>query len=233
MILFVIGTLCLVAFMAWGTYRTTQVLSLLPPGVNPLLLPAENGLRLILVLMCVGLGWSSGVSPVQLGWVSVEPGRDLGLGLAVGAVVALIVPPLTQLVVRWFGPQVYSPLVVKSIMPRNRRQWALVPAALVSAVLLEELLFRSLLLGGFAVFAPPFLLASIWSLAFGALHWPQGIFGAVVAAALGGLLSALFLGTGGLLAPFVAHYVINLVQLVLAARDKAWLDGYSSVRAEM
>ena len=93
---------------------------------------------------------------------------------------------------------------------------------------MEELLFRSLLLGGFGTFAPPALLAVAWSLVFGAMHLPQGSLGIVVAAALGLLLSALFLLTGGLLAPFVAHYVINLVQLIWASFDRSWLENYSN-----
>ncbi len=60
------------------------------------------------------------------------------------------------------------------------------------------------------------------------MHLPQGALGIVVAAALGVLLSALFLATSSLLAPFIAHYIINFLQLVWASKDKSWLESYAA-----
>jgi membrane protease YdiL (CAAX protease family) len=59
------------------------------------------------------------------------------------------------------------------------------------------------------------------------MHSPQGALGMIVAAMLGVLLSVLFLATQNLIAPFVAHYCINLVQLVWATRDKTFPLGLS------
>jgi membrane protease YdiL (CAAX protease family) len=56
------------------------------------------------------------------------------------------------------------------------------------------------------------------------MHLPQGALGIVVAAALGLLFSWLFLATQSLVAPSIAHYLINLLQLVWASREKAWLE---------
>jgi membrane protease YdiL (CAAX protease family) len=224
MTLFVVGTLFILAFLCWATYRTAVFLRQVRPAFNLLLLPAENLLRLALIAICVWLAQQSGQPYVQFGWSAAQPARDVLAGFAVGIFVALLLPPLTQWAIARFGAQVYSPVVVRSILPRNRREWVLVPLALVPSVFLEELLFRSLLLGGFAILAPPFLLAMIWSILFGAMHLPQGALGIVVAALLGLLLSALFLATASLVAPIIAHYVINLLQLVAASKDKSWLE---------
>jgi membrane protease YdiL (CAAX protease family) len=221
---FVLGTLALLAFLAWGTWRTALVLRTITPNFNLLLLPAENVLRVGIILLCVFLARLSGQSLAQFGWQSLDLSRDLLAGFFIGVVVALSMPPLTHWAIARFGAAIYSPIVVQSILPRNRREWFLVPLALAPAVFLEELLFRSLLLGGFGSFAPPILLALVWSIAFGAMHLPQGALGIIVAAALGLLLSVLFLATQSLLAPTLAHYFINLLQLVWASRDKSFLE---------
>jgi membrane protease YdiL (CAAX protease family) len=228
MTIFVIGTLLLLAFLAWGTWRTAQALRDFTPDFNLLLLPIENILRVGLIGACLSLAYFSGQSFAQFGWQSLDLSRDLLAGCFIGIVCALSVPPLMRGAIARFGAAVYSPIVVQSILPRNQREWLLVPLALIPAVLLEELLFRSLLLGGFGAFAPPLLLALVWSMLFGAMHLPQGMLGIVVAAALGMLLSILFLATQSLIAPFIAHYIINLLQLVWAARDKSFGEKWSA-----
>lgn len=229
MIAFVIGTLLILAFLVWGTYRTAQFLNQFPTNVNLLLLPEENILRLFLLAVCLWLGRGSGLAYAQLGWISFDPGRDAAVGLFAGTILAVVLPPFTQWAVKRFGREVYSPVVVRSILPRSRREWLFVPPILLSAVLLEELLFRSFLLGGFGSFAPPVLLALIWSIFFGAMHLPQGSLGVFVATLLGLFLSGLFLATTSLLAPVIAHYLINLLQLIWASLDKSWLQSYGDV----
>lgn len=223
---FVLGTLSILFFLAWGTYQTALYLRQVALTFNPLLTPAENVLRVTLIAVCVWLGAMSGLPKQALGWQTEDPARDVTLGLAVGIITAIMIPILTQIAIKNWGPQVYSPVVVRSVLPRTRSEWLLVSLALVGAVVLEELLFRSLLLGGFGQLAPPALLAVVWSVLFGAMHMPQGSLGIVVAAVMGLLLSALFLGTMSVLAPLIAHYVINLLQLVWASLDRGWLDRY-------
>ena len=226
MIIFIAGTLVLLVFICWSTFRSAIYLRAIRPTFNLLLLPAENAARLLLIAICIWLAQTSGQPYIRFGWGFAEPTRDLAIGFAIGIMVALILPNLTQLAIARFGPQIYSSIVIRSILPRNPGEGLLVPLALVGAVLLEELLFRALLLGGFAFFAPPLALAVLWSILFGVMHLPQGLLGIVVAALLGLLLSVLFLATASLLAPFVAHYIINLVQIFRASRDKSWLESY-------
>ncbi len=105
MILFIFGTLAILVFLTWGTYQTAVYLRQVPIRFNLLLLPAENALRLVLIVSCILLAQASGLSYAQLGWQISLP-RDLIVGLGLGLFVALIVPPLTQLVVSRFGKQI-------------------------------------------------------------------------------------------------------------------------------
>jgi membrane protease YdiL (CAAX protease family) len=222
MLLFILGTLTLLIFLAWATYRSALVLREIATQVNVLLMPAENVMRLGLLGVCFLLARASGLPDAQFGWNTTNLVQHIWLGVMVGAIVAISVPLLTRWAIAQFGKRIYSPIVVQSIMPRRPIEWLWIPLALIPAVALEEILFRSLLLGGFASFAPPFLLAVVWSLIFGAMHAPQGTLGIVVASALGLLLSAMFLSTQNIFAPIVAHYTINLGQLVWASRDRYW-----------
>lgn len=222
--LFVTGTLALTALIGYNTYLSAQLLRRWRPAQNLLLLPGENLIRLLLIALCIGLGWLSGLEPSQLGWVWPDDAAPLLRGLAWGAVLALVFAGLTLWIVRRTGQRFYSPVVVQAIVPRSRGELVWVCLAMVPVVLLEELLFRSLLLGGLAPVLPVPLLVIGWSLFFGLLHSPQGVWG-MVGAGLGGvLLSWLFLREGTLVTPVVAHYVTNIVQLIQAMRLRATLE---------
>jgi membrane protease YdiL (CAAX protease family) len=222
--LFVAGTLALTALIGYNTYLSAQLLRRWRPAQNLLLLPAENLLRLLLIGLCIGLGWLSGLEPGQLGWVWPAGPGPLFRGLVWGGVLALAFAASTFWIVRRTGQRFYSPVVVQAIVPRNRGELVLVCLAMAPVVLLEELLFRSLLLGGLAPVLPLPWLVIGWSLFFGLLHSPQGLWG-MVGAGLGGmLLSWLFLREGTLVTPLVAHYVTNIVQLIQAMRLRGALE---------
>jgi membrane protease YdiL (CAAX protease family) len=222
---FVAGTLVLLAFVCWATYRTAQLLREIPLDFNLLLLPAENLLRLILIAVCLALGVVSSLPFARLGWASLLV-DDFLIGLAIGTVTQIVVNIATDWAIVRFGRGIYSPRVVLSVLPRSRTELVLVPLAFIPAVALEELLFRSLLLGGFSVFAPPLLLALVLSALFGAMHAPQGSLGIVVATGLGFLLSLLFLWRASLWPCLVAHYVINLLQVAKGVREREWLESF-------
>jgi membrane protease YdiL (CAAX protease family) len=214
--LFVAGTLALTAFITWATYRSAQVLRQMQVDFNLLLLPAENLLRVGLVVACLILGWASGLSREQFGWASHAPLADLVIGLAVGVLAQVTLNALTNWAISRFGPGIYSPVVILAILPRSREEWAPVLLALFPAVLVEELLFRSLLLGGLAVVWPVPVLIAGTALLFGWMHSPQGWLGMIMTCAASLLFAALFLWRGSLLPPLVAHYVVNVLQLVIA-----------------
>jgi membrane protease YdiL (CAAX protease family) len=229
------GSLGLLAFLCWATYRSGLLLLAVDIPFNVLTAPPEVLARLALIAVCVGLGLVSGLPWTQLGWASADPVLDVALGLAVGV---LIQVPLnlaagwairTETLARWRS-RLYDPRVVLLILPRNRRQWITVPLAFVSAVVLEELLFRSLLVGGLSTVAPALLLAAACALVFGLVHWPQGVLGVVATAVAGFLLAVLFLARGSLLPPLVAHYVVNILQVVLASRQREALTNLAKAR---
>ncbi len=222
--LFVAGALALTAFISWATYRSAQVLRQVQVDFNLLLLPAENLLRVGIVIVCLILGWASGLPREQLGWISRDPLADLAIGLAIGVVAQVILNALTDWAISRFGPDIYSPVVILSILPRSREEWGPVLLALFPAVLVEELLFRSLLLGGLAAAWPAPALIVGTALLFGWMHSPQGRLGMIMTTAVSLLLATLFLWRGSLLPPLVAHYAVNLLQLVTAHRRRDELE---------
>lgn len=214
--LFVILTLLLVGFVGYGTYRTAQILPDWPADQNPLLHPAETVLRLFMIFVCIGLGFLSGQSRATLGWQAPEPLAQIAWGTLWGLLIALVYIVSTRWVIAASGGRYYTPTIVRVIVPRNNQQLAAIAVVMVSIVLLEELLFRSLLLGGFAPLLPPWMLLALAGIIFGLMHSPQGWWG-MIAIALGGvLLGMMFIGQQSLLMPSVAHYVANMVQISYA-----------------
>lgn len=221
--LFVTGTSALIAAIAYLTYRSAQLLKEFEVPFNLMLSPAENAFRLVLIAVCLALGWLSGLPPAQFGWTLQNAAGDVFIGIALGIAIQAILHPLTRWAVDRFGKDVYSPIVVLNILPQAPREWVLVPLALAPAALVEELLFHSLLLGGLSVLWPALSLAIVSSVLFGVMHTPQGPLGIFVTGAVGFMLSLVFLQRWSLLAVFAAHYTINVLQLLRATREREWL----------
>ena len=226
--LFVVGSLALTAGLAWATYQSGRLLRSLPMRENLLLAPVENAVKGALVLVCVGLALMSGASAEQLGWAPQHPLRDVGLGIILGLLTQLVANSVTLLAIKWWGKEIYSPVVMRNIMPRTRAEWVLVPAALALAVLLEELLFRSLLVGALGQSLPVWVLAVMFAAVFGLMHSPQGSLGIIMTGIMGFWLSALFIWSGSLLLPLTAHYAINFLQLLKAQDRREWLEEYEN-----
>ncbi len=216
--IFVVLTLALVTFISYGTYATAQLLRSWQPDRNLLLLPAENLSRLLLIAFCLVLGLISGAPPAQLGWVFAAVGSQLFWGAIWGAGLALFFYLSTQWLIARTDKRFYSSAVVQAITPHSRQELFLVLVAMVPVVLLEELLFRSLLIGGLASVLPTSLLVIGWSVLFGLLHAPQGLWGMAGAGAAGLLLGILFVWQGSILLPIAAHYVTNGLQIIQAMR---------------
>lgn len=216
--IFTLLALALVAFIGYGTYATARLLRTWRPDRNLLLLPAENLLRLVLIGVCIILGYLSGLPPTELGWRFPQVGQQLLWGVVWGVMLALFFYGSTQWLVRSTGQRFYSSVVIQAITPKDARELLLVLLAMAPVVLLEELLFRSLLIGGFAHLVSLPLLVIGWSVIFGLLHSPQGPWGMVGAGMGGLLLSLLFVMEGSLLLPLVAHYVTNALQVIQAMR---------------
>ena len=216
--IFVALTLALTLFIAYGAYRTAQLLRTWRPESNLLLRPAEIILRAVLIALCISLGSLSGLEPVRLGWVLTDLPRQVVTGMIWGGGMALFFYLTTRWLVTRTGRQFYSDSVLAAIIPRHAGELIPIALAMLLVVTLEELLFRSLLLGGLApIIAAPALLA-ITSLGFGLLHSPQGTWGMLGAGLAGFLLGAIFLREDSLIVPLVAHYVTNMFQIIQAMR---------------
>ena len=116
------------------------------------------------------------------------------------------------------GTRLYSKTFAEMIVPRTQREFYLIAGALIFVVILEELLFRSLLIGGLSPLLPVWVLIIFTSIVFGVLHLPQGAWGIVGATIAGAIFGVLFLYEHSLLAPIVAHYVANMIQIMLVLR---------------
>lgn len=225
-LLFVFGSLGLTVALAWATYQSGRLLRAVPVRENLLLAPVENIVKVGLILICVLLGALSGASFAQLGWTFDNIWRDLGLGIALGMATQVLANAVTMVAIKVWGKEIYSPVVMLNIMPRTRPEWILVPAAMGVAVLLEEVLFRSLLIGGLSASVPVPILVLGFAAIFGLMHSPQGNLGVIMTGLMGLWLSILFVWSGSIILPLTAHYVINLLQLFKAQDKRAWLDSY-------
>jgi membrane protease YdiL (CAAX protease family) len=216
--IFAAGVAALIAFVSYTTVRSGLALRSWTPRTNLLLSLPDNIARLAMLALCILLGLTVGPGPEALGW-SVSPsrlGQDLVLGVASGLVMAAALNLGGQLAVRRWGPEVFSSKLLQCMLPINGKEWAGVLLALLPAAALEEMIFRSLPLGGLAWLVPPWWLLWPLALLFGFLHWPQGGWGVAGAAISAVMLSLLFLATGGIWAPLAAHYTMNVCQFVLA-----------------
>jgi CAAX protease family protein len=215
---FVAGVASLMVLVSYTTVRSGLALRTWTPRSNLLLGGPDNVARVVLVALCLLLGFTVGPGPEALGWslTATLLGQDLALGVALGLVFAGALNMGGRLAVRRWGPEVVSTKLLQCMLPVNRREWVGVLLALLPAAALEELLFRSLPLGGLAWLVPPWWLLWPLALLFGLLHWPQGSWGVVGTAITAVLLSLLFLATRSIWALLAAHYTMNVFQFVLA-----------------
>jgi membrane protease YdiL (CAAX protease family) len=214
--LFLIGLLALLIFISLATYRTNQLLREWTPEENLLLSPPENLARLALIAVSIGLGFLSGESFRTLGWAPPDPLGDIAIGIGVG----VLLPALLYFPTQWVEqhhPEWHSEVVVHSIRPRSSREWPWVVIALLPVALMEELLFRSLLLGAFAPYVNIIYFVVGVSVFFGLLHIPQGEWGVVGVILVSIILSVLFLWRESLLVVVIAHWVMNVMQLIIDA----------------
>ena len=221
-----VAIILLTLILALITHQSNQLLKRVQPEFNLLLSLPENLIRIGLAGVCLLLAWMSGMSRQQLGLVVVNPLWQVGVGWGVGLIIQGAANVVMTIAIKKFGRQVYSPFVIRNILPRRPAEWILVPLAFIPAVFMEELLFRSLWIG---VFSPIMWLSVLvvgTSFVFGLMHLPQGVLGATLAGGVNILLSLLFVWTGSFLTPLVAHYTINISQVVLAHFQRDWLDKY-------
>ena len=217
-LLFLAGLVALIALVAVSTVRTGRLLRTWTPPFNPLLSLPENALRLGLIAASVGLGLAFGPGPAALGWQTAHIWRDLARRRLLRCGDGRVLCPGGA----GRGESVGAGGLRRPGAPvhpaGHSARAAGGGAGAAAGCMLEELLFRSLPLGGLTwLIAPHWLM---WPLAvfFGLLHWPQGGWGVAGTTLAAILLSLLFLATGSIWPPLAAHYVMNGLQVAVAVR---------------
>lgn len=172
-------------------------------GPAPLALAVYGGLT----VLTLGIAFARGKSPIATeAWLAVPEALGHALSIAGGVVVAAVTIRLSRVFVRrWSWARALHNDLRTAI--RDAGDVTLVVLGVASAVA-EELFFRGLLV--------PALGLAFSSIAFGALHQLRGRAGwawAGWAAVMGFLFGTLFLATGSLLGPIVAHAAINVANL--------------------
>ncbi|HVH46067.1 MAG TPA: CPBP family intramembrane glutamic endopeptidase, partial [Labilithrix sp.] len=148
-----------------------------------------------------------GTSPVETdAWLGLPDWARHGLSVAAGVLLAVLTVRATRLFVKRWG---WAKMLHADLRPavRDAGDGTILVLGIASGVA-EELFFRGLL--------APALGLVFSSLAFGALHQLRGRIGwiwATWAAVMGLLFGGVFLATGSLVGPIIAHASINVMNL--------------------
>ena len=219
-----LATLIFTAFIAFMTYQSYQLLTRYKPNFNVLLSLPESIARIVMVLICLFIAWMSGLSRAELGLTVDHLWWSIAVGLGVGIVIQLTINIVTVQAVNRYGSHIYLPWLVRNILPSHRSQWIWLALAFIPPVAMEELLFRTLWVGLFQDVIPLAILISGTSLVFGLMHGPQGKLGMIVTGTINAIFCLLFVWSGELLVTLVAHYTVNMLQLITAHFQRDWLD---------
>jgi membrane protease YdiL (CAAX protease family) len=162
-------------------------------------------------LLAAVRGW-----PIGRWFTAVVGTSGLVPGIALGIAVAIVVGTIAVVYAVRTTADVPTIGDIGALLPRNRAELGYGAALSINAGLVEELLFRlavpALVYGVFgdAVVA---VIASV--VLFGGLHVYQGAWGILGSMSIGALLMVLYLATGNILVPIIAHALIDLRSLVL------------------
>ncbi|WP_345779707.1 CPBP family intramembrane glutamic endopeptidase [Haloplanus halobius] len=191
------------------------------PSTSTLLVNVLLSQGLFAALLLVG-AWYASIPAAALG-----AGADaftpvaLGAGVALGLALHAVNVAGSRLSDRY---DLGDPGALRRAMtPETTAGWALLLGVVLPLVAgFEELLFRGVLVGAFAVGfgVSPWLLAGVSSAAFALGHGAQGWIGVVVTGALGFVLAAAFVLTGSLWTVVIAHYLVNALEFVGSDADR-------------
>ncbi|SEH38064.1 Membrane protease YdiL, CAAX protease family [Halopenitus malekzadehii] len=171
----------------------------------------------VFLIAVVALLWWFGVPVTHLGLSGgAIAARAVGIGVLAGGGIAVL-NELGARVGRRVGISGHERLR-QALSPTVAADWVLLLLVVLPTIaVFEELLFRGVLIGAFAVGlgVDPWLLVVGSSIVFGLGHGAQGALGVIVTAVLGTVLGGLFVLTGSLVVVIVAHYVINAVEFLV------------------
>ena len=176
----------------------------------------------IVILLAAGAFVAPLLSDV-MGWPGIRDLRTLlgadptiTIGILVGVVIAVVA-------LTWWGAiaarkeqDLMTIGDISALLPRNRQELRLGALLSVNAGVVEELMFR-LALPALIYGASGSSVAAIAGsvLLFGALHVYQGVVGIVGTTVVGALLMTFYAVTGTIVAPIIAHALVDLRSLVI------------------
>lgn len=147
-------------------------------------------------------------------WYGSLGAGSIALWLVAGVV--LIVLPVAALFLARKQDDLTAIGDIQAMIPRNLAEVRLGALLSANAGIVEELLFRLALPAVvFGAFGSGWLALVASVLVFGALHLYQGLAGIIGTTAIGACLMALYVATGSIIAPIVAHALIDLRSFVL------------------
>lgn len=147
---------------------------------------------------------------------ALASGSGFTTGVIVGGSVALVAGAVLGVVFAKHEGEVPALGDIHALLPRNRAELKYGWALSINAGVVEELLFRLALPAAiFAVCGNALVAVVLSVLVFGALHAYQGIGGVIGTLVFGAVLMFVFLATGSILWPILAHALFDLRSLVL------------------
>lgn len=154
--------------------------------------------------------------PPMAGFRGLLASSDLASGLIVGGAVGLLLGALAIVFLARNATEVPTIGDIHALLPRNRAELKFGWLLSINAGVVEELLFRLALPALiFGVFGNALLAISVSLVVFGLLHVYQGVAGMIGSFVIGVVLMTVFLGTGNIIWPIIAHAVFDLRSLVL------------------
>lgn len=170
---------------------------------------------LIATLRAEGLRWT------DIGWRFAQgrsATRDVGLGIAVGGALgvlyAFVLSPVLAFVQRALGDYVPPGEILPTVSSAIRIFFV---ANVLLAPFVEESLYRGYAIVRLSEQMSRTRAAVVSCVFFGLLHWAGGLWYIVLTGSVaGGVLVAMRLWRGSLIAPFTVHLTLNAVEFVLA-----------------
>jgi uncharacterized protein len=215
----------IVAFPLWDHYEIPRLKASTDPDKRvrfyKKIIAAEWACALV-AFLAVGHAalFTIRITPGEIGWLeSGSKGSAFIAGLVTAMVVALLLPAILAIWSEKVRAKAAKAAESLSYLlpwtPPERLWWW--PVCITAGVC-EEVLYRGFLLHYFHT--APFHLSLTWALViaaviFGIGHLYQGAKGAAATTVLGFVLSVIFVMTGSLLIPIIAHAVLDLRVLLL------------------
>lgn len=173
------------------------------------------------VLVAIAIFMVRFVPEIKAAWLLPDSGKaltDITVGLFAGTLLAFAyiywLAPLLETVQRTFGDYVPPGAVLPTI---SGAIGVFFIANILLAPLVEETLYRGIAIPLLATHLGMMWAVVLSCLFFALLHWAGGFWYMLLTGVVaGGLFAALYSWRGGVLAPFAAHLMLNLIEFIYA-----------------